>query len=40
MTAECTQFFLGFHPLKQRQIRAQFDGEAIILNDWREPLSN
>jgi len=29
MTAECTQFVLGFHPLKQRQIRAQFDGGAI-----------
>jgi hypothetical protein len=29
MTAECTQFVLGFHPLKQREIRAQFDGGAI-----------
>jgi hypothetical protein len=29
MTAECNQFVLGFHPLKQREIRAQFDGGAI-----------
>jgi Transposase DDE domain group 1 len=29
MTAECTQFVLGFHPLKRREIRAQFDGGAI-----------
>jgi hypothetical protein len=29
MTAECNQFGLEFHPLKRRQIRAQFDGGAI-----------
>src|SRR5712675_3283953 len=29
MTAECNQFVLEFHPLKQREIRAQFDGGAI-----------
>ena len=29
MTAECNQFVLGFHPLKRREIRAQFDGGAI-----------
>jgi hypothetical protein len=29
MTAECNQFGLGFHPLKRREIRAQFDGGAI-----------
>jgi hypothetical protein len=29
MTAECTQFVLGFHPLKRREVRAQFDGGAI-----------
>jgi len=29
MTTECSQFFFGFHPLKQREIRAQFDGGAI-----------
>src|SRR2546425_12793756 len=29
MTAECTQFVLGFHPLKRREIRAEFDGGAI-----------
>src|SRR5258708_13058799 len=29
MTRECSQFVLGFHPLKQREIRAQFDGGAI-----------
>src|SRR5712671_7146330 len=29
MTTECNQFVLGFHPLKQREIRAQFDGGAI-----------
>jgi Transposase DDE domain group 1 len=29
MTSECNQFVLGFHPLKRREIRAQFDGGAI-----------
>lgn len=29
MSTECNQFGLGFHPLKQRDIRAQFDGGAI-----------
>src|ERR1035441_9419250 len=29
MTAECNQFVLEFHPLKRREIRAQFDGGAI-----------
>jgi len=29
MTPECTQVVFGFHPLKQREIRAQFDGGAI-----------
>src|SRR5664279_1554110 len=29
MGTECTQVGLEFHPLKQRQIRAQFDGGAI-----------
>jgi hypothetical protein len=29
MTAECNQKSLGFHPLRQREIRAQFDGGAI-----------
>ncbi len=29
MTTECSQFVFGFHPLKQREIRAQFDGGAI-----------
>jgi len=29
MTVECNQFVLGFHPLKRREIRAQFDGGAI-----------
>jgi len=29
MTTECNQFVLGFHPLKQREVRAQFDGGAI-----------
>jgi hypothetical protein len=29
MSTECNQFALGFHPLKQREIRAQFDGGAI-----------
>ena len=29
MTTECNQFVLGFHPLKRREIRAQFDGGAI-----------
>jgi hypothetical protein len=29
MTPECNQFVLGFHPLKQHEIRAQFDGGAI-----------
>ena len=29
MTTECTQVVCGFHPLKGRQIRAQFDGGAI-----------
>jgi Transposase DDE domain group 1 len=29
MNTECNQFVLGFHPLKQRKIRAQFDGGAI-----------
>jgi hypothetical protein len=29
MSTECNQFVLGFHPLKQREIRAQFDGGAI-----------
>ena len=29
MTAECNQFVFGFHPLKRREIRAQFDGGAI-----------
>jgi Transposase DDE domain group 1 len=29
MSTECSQFVLGFHPLKQRKIRAQFDGGAI-----------
>jgi len=29
MNTDCNQFVLGFHPLKQREIRAQFDGGAI-----------
>jgi hypothetical protein len=29
MSTECNQFVLGFHPLKHREIRAQFDGGAI-----------
>jgi len=29
MTAECNQIVFGFHPLKRREIRAQFDGGAI-----------
>ena len=29
MTTECNQFVFGFHPLKRREIRAQFDGGAI-----------
>jgi hypothetical protein len=29
MTTECNQKELGFHPLKRRQIRAEFDGGAI-----------
>jgi hypothetical protein len=29
MSTECSQFLFGFHPLKQREIRAQFDGGAI-----------
>src|SRR5437870_11517652 len=29
MSTECSQFVFGFHPLKQREIRAQFDGGAI-----------
>jgi hypothetical protein len=29
MTAECNQFVLEFHPLRRREIRAQFDGGAI-----------
>jgi len=29
MASECNQFVLGFHPLRRREIRAQFDGGAI-----------
>jgi hypothetical protein len=29
MSTECNQFVFGFHPQKQREIRAQFDGGAI-----------
>src|SRR5438128_9205048 len=29
MSTDCRQFVFGFHPLKQREIRAQFDGGAI-----------
>jgi Transposase DDE domain group 1 len=29
MSTECNQFIFGFHPLKHREIRAQFDGGAI-----------
>src|ERR1700746_1315825 len=29
MTAECNQFGFGFHPLKRREIRAEFNGGAI-----------
>ncbi len=29
MSSECNQFVFGFHPLKHREIRAQFDGGAI-----------
>src|SRR5258708_13828727 len=29
MTTECNQFVLGFHPLKRREIRAEFNGGAI-----------
>src|SRR5438552_13815483 len=29
MSTECNQFVFGFHPLKQREIRAQFDGGAV-----------
>ena len=29
MSTECNQFVFGFHPLKQRDIRARFDGGAI-----------
>lgn len=29
MSTECNQFVFGFHPVKQREIRAQFDGGAI-----------
>jgi len=29
MATECTQKEFGFHPLRHREIRAQFDGGAI-----------
>jgi hypothetical protein len=29
MSTECNQFVFGFHPLKQREIRAEFNGGAI-----------
>jgi len=29
MSTECNQIVFGFHPLKHREIRAQFDGGAI-----------
>jgi hypothetical protein len=29
MSTECNQFVFGFHPLKHREIRAQFDGGTI-----------
>ena len=29
MATECIQKDFGFHPLKHREIRAQFDGGAI-----------
>jgi hypothetical protein len=29
MSTKCNQFVFGFHPLKHREIRAQFDGGAI-----------
>lgn len=29
MSTECNQFVFGFHPLKHREIRAQFDGGVI-----------
>jgi len=29
MSTECNEFVFGFHPLKHREIRAQFDGGAI-----------
>jgi len=29
MSTECNQFVFGFHPIKHREIRAQFDGGAI-----------
>ena len=31
MSTECNQFVFGFHPLKHREIRAQFDGGAITI---------
>jgi hypothetical protein len=31
MTTKCTQFVLGFHPQRRREIRAQFDGGAITV---------
>lgn len=33
MATECTQKELGFHPLRHREIRAQFDGGAITTED-------
>ena len=29
MRTECNQFVFGFHPLKRREIRAEFNGGAI-----------
>ena len=29
MRTECSQFVFGFHPLKRREIRAEFNGGAI-----------
>ena len=29
MSTECNQFVFGFHPLKRREIRAEFNGGAI-----------
>ena len=29
MSSECNQFGFGFHPLKRREMRVQFDGGAI-----------